>query len=108
MDLFKKLSDMAENAIESAADTLGDIKDAATEKAQEIAGSETVTNLKAQAAELYDKAQVAAAEAASEAKTKAAEATAAGSNFWDKAKAFAEEKTEAVKDLLDGDEAPKA
>jgi ElaB/YqjD/DUF883 family membrane-anchored ribosome-binding protein len=108
MDLFKKLTDMASDALESATENLGDLKDAAMEKASEIAGSETVTNLKATASEYYDKAQDAAGEAAESAKEHAGEALESGKGFWDKAKAFAEEKTAVVKDMLDVDDAPKA
>ncbi len=108
MDFLKKLTDMASDALETATDTLGDLKEAAAEKATEIAGSETVANLKSQATELYDKAQVAASEAAADAKEAAAGAAESGAGFWEKAKTFAAEKTEAVKDMLDGDETPKA
>jgi ElaB/YqjD/DUF883 family membrane-anchored ribosome-binding protein len=108
MDLFKKLTDMASDALESATENLGDLKDAAMSKATEIAGSETVANLKATASEYYDKAQDAAGEAADAAKEHAGEALESGKGFWDKAKAFAEEKTSVVKDMLDGDDAPKA
>ena len=63
---LKNILDSAENAMDAAAEKLGDLKDAALEKADEIAHSETVTNLKSQAGEFYDKAQHAAADAASE------------------------------------------
>jgi hypothetical protein len=100
MDLFKKVKEFFGGATES----LSDMKDAAMEKATELANSETVTNLKNQAADLYEKAQTEAAEAAEAAKKAAAEAATTTGEFWDKAKAYAEEKTEAVKDMLDGDE----
>lgn len=108
MDIFKKIMDTANDAVESATDKLGDLKDAALEKAAEIQASETFTNLKNQAGEFYDKAQTAAAAAAAEVKVEAGEALESGKGFWEKAKAFAEEKTEAVKDSLLGDDTPKA
>ena len=36
MDIFKKIMDTANDAVESATDKLGDLKDAALEKAAEI------------------------------------------------------------------------
>ena len=104
---LKNILDSAENAMDAAADKLGDLKDAALEKAGEIANSETVTNLKEKAGEYYDKAQTAAADVSSELQEGAGDAVEAGKGFWEKAKAFAEEKTEAVKDSLMGDDDEK-
>lgn len=108
MDFLSKIMDKANEAVESATDKLGDLKDAALEKAAEIQSSEMVTNLKEKAGDFYDKAQTAAAAAAAEVKEEAGEALESGKGFWEKAKAFAEEKTEAVKDSLMGDADKKA
>ncbi len=103
-NLFGNLMDKAKEAAAAAADVLGDAKDAALEKVEDLkemaAENETLQGLKEKAGDFYEKAQTAATEAAAEAKEEAGEALETGKGFWEKAKTFAAEKTEEVKSHL--------